>query len=105
MLLLMDIEGVLADLGCESVTSAATVEQALRQLEEKVFDVAVLDVNLNGCESYPVAHVLAARGVPFAFSTGYSGEGIRSEYDDRPLLRKPYQRAKLVQILTRLLAG
>lgn len=103
MLVLMNIEYLLADLGCESVTAAATVDQALVLLEAQVFDAAVLDVNLNGCESYPVAEALEARGVPFAFSTGYSDEGMRDEYRDRPVLRKPYQQEGLVQILTRLL--
>lgn len=103
MLVLMNIEYLLADLGCESVTAAATVNQALVLLEAQVFDAAVLDVNLNGRESYPVAEALEARGVPFAFSTGYSDEGMRDAYRDRPVLRKPYQQEGLVQILTRLL--
>ena len=102
MLVLMNIEFMLADLGCESV-AAATVDQALALMKAQVFDAAVLDVNLNGRESYPVAEALGARGVPFAFSTGYSDEGMRNEYRDRPVLRKPYQQEGLVQILTRLL--
>ena len=103
MLVLMNIEYLLADLGCESVTAAATVDQALALLKAQVFDAAVLDVNLNGCDSYPVADALGARGVPFAFSTGYRGEDMRDEFRDRPVLRKPYQREDLVRILTSLL--
>jgi hypothetical protein len=41
-------------------------------MDARVFDAAMLDVNLNGNKSYPVADALAARGVPFVFSTGYS---------------------------------
>ena len=103
MLVLMNIESMLADLGCECVTAAATVDQALAQLASHDFDAAVVDVNLNGRESYPVADALAVRGVPFAFSTGYSDEGMRDEYRDRPVLRKPYQEGELVQTLKRLL--
>lgn len=103
MLVLLNIEYLLADLGCESVTAAATVDQALVLVEAQVFDAAVLDVNLNGDESYPVADALGARGVPFAFSTGYSGEGMRDGYCERPVLRKPYKQDELVQLLTRLL--
>jgi len=58
MLVLMNIEFMLADLGCECVTAAATVDQALAQVESHDFDVAVVDVNLNGRESYPVADAL-----------------------------------------------
>lgn len=103
MLVLMNIESMLADLGCECVTAAATVDQALAQLESHDFDAAVVDVNLNGRESYPVADALAVRGVPFAFSTGYSDEGMRDAYRDRPVLRKPYQQEGLVRILAGLL--
>lgn len=105
MLVLMNIEHLLADLGCESVTAAATVDQALVLLEAQIFDAAVLDVNLNGCESYPVADALGARGIPFAFSTGYSNEGMRGEYRGRPVLRKPYQQEGLAQVLARLFDG
>jgi len=104
MLVLMNIENMLAEMGCESVTAAASVNEALDLLAEQQFDVALLDVNLNGCESYPVADALAVRGVPFAFSTGYSAAGIRNDHRDRPVLRKPYQHAELVRIVTGLLA-
>src|ERR1700730_12848300 len=73
MMILMIIEDMLADLGCESVTDAATVDQALALIDAQVFDAAMLDMNLNGKNSHPVADALAARGVPFVFSTGYSG--------------------------------
>ena len=104
MLVLMSIETMLADLGCTSITAAATVHQALSLLPSHVFDAAILDVNLNGHESYPVACALAARGVPFAFSTGYSDTGMREDYRRRPVLRKPYRTSQLVEVLTDLLA-
>ena len=72
MMILMMIEDMLADLGCESVTAAATVDQALALIDAQTFDAAMLDMNLNGNKSYAVADALAARGVPFVFSTGYS---------------------------------
>ena len=70
------IEVMLENLGCQSVTAAATIDQALDWIEKQTFDAAVLDVNLNGQKSYPVADALAARGVPFVFSTGYSEHGM-----------------------------
>lgn len=89
MLLLM-IEDVLADLGCTSVTSAGTVDRAIALIEAQVFDVAMLDLNLNGQMSFPIADKLAERGVPFLFSTGYSSDFLKEGYGDRPVLRKPY---------------
>jgi CheY-like chemotaxis protein len=104
MLVMMDLEDMLADLGCESVTVAGTVEQAVALVESQDFDAALLDMNLNGRKSDAVAEALAARGVPFAFSTGYnkSDPGVGAAAG-RPVLKKPFQHEKLVEILTRLL--
>lgn len=104
MLVLMALEDMLADLGCESVTVAATVEQAVALVESQDFDAAFLDMNINGQRSDLVADALAARGVPFAFSTGYSkrdpGVGVGA---GRPVLKKPFQHETLVEILKRLI--
>jgi CheY-like chemotaxis protein len=105
MMVLMVIEDMLADMGCESVTAAATVAQALALIDAKFFDAAMLDVNLNGSTSYPVADVLAARGVPFIFATGYNGHGMMKGYSDRPLLSKPFQLNDLIKVLTPLFSG
>jgi CheY-like chemotaxis protein len=104
MMILMTIEEMLADLGCESVTTAATVDQALALIDAQVFDAAMLDMNLNGNKSHSVADALAARGVPFVFSTGYSGHHMRDGDRARPVLKKPFLYEELVQILTRLLS-
>jgi len=71
-------------------------------MDARVFDAAMLDVNLNGNKSYPVADALAARGVPFVFSTGYSDHGMREGYRERPVLKKPFKYEDLAEILTRL---
>lgn len=103
MLVLIMIEDMLADLGCEVVSAAATVNQALALIDAQIFDVAMLDMNLNGSDSYAVAEALGAQGVPFVFSTGYSGHKIRDGYRDRPVLKKPFMDKELVKILTPLL--
>lgn len=102
MLLAMMIEDMLADLGCESVSSAATVDQALALIDAQVFDLAMLDMNLNGNDSHPVAEALSARGVPFFYATGNTGHGLSDGYADRPMLKKPFKYEELVAILTRL---
>jgi len=73
--------------GCKSVTSAATVEKALALINAQVFDVALLDMNLNGNDSHPVAEALSARGVPFVYTTGNTGQSLRDGYSDRPVLK------------------
>ena len=87
MLVLIMIEDMLADLGCKSVTSAATVEKALALIDAQAFDVALLDMNLNGNDSHPVAEALSARGVPFVYTTGNTGQSLRDGYSDRPVLK------------------
>ena len=62
----------------------------------------MLDMNLDGDDSHPVADALAARGVPFVVSTGNRGYDVWDDCD-RAVLRKPYKYAELVEVLTRLL--
>jgi CheY-like chemotaxis protein len=103
MLVLIMIEDMLADLGCKSVSSAATVDKALGLINAQVFDAAMLDMTLNGNDSHQVAEALSARGVPFIYSTGNTGHGLRDGYSDRPVLKKPFKYEDLAAILTRLL--
>jgi CheY-like chemotaxis protein len=69
-----------------------------------VLDAAVLDVNLNGEKSYPVADKLAARDVPFVFSTGYGRKSLQIGYASFPLLQKPFSLQEMGDALTGLLA-
>lgn len=103
MMVLINIEDALADFGCTSVAVAATVDQALALIRTQDFDVAVIDVNLDGQTSYPIADALAKRGVPFVFSTGYRDPGLGGDHSDRPVLQKPYRDAQLAEVLIRLL--
>jgi CheY-like chemotaxis protein len=105
MLLLRMMEGLLEDLGCTEVHSAATVDQALALIENHDFDAVVLDLNLNGTMSYPVADVLSYNGVPFMFVTGYGKLSIPSPHDERPILSKPYRHSQAAEALERLLAS
>lgn len=105
MLVLMDTEDMLADMGCTAVVSAATVADGLAQVAVGVFDAALLDLNLNGDRSYAVADALVARGVPFAFATGYGAQGLREGDRGRPVLMKPYPAQELARTMIGLLDG
>jgi len=76
MLVLMAIEDMLADLGCTGISVAGSLDKALALIAAKYFDIATLDVNLNGQRSYPAAQALSEAGVPFAFSTGYGEHAV-----------------------------
>jgi CheY-like chemotaxis protein len=104
MLVLMAIEDMLTDLGCTSITAAATVEKAVALIEAQPFDLATLDVNLDGRRSHSVASALSGHGIPFVFSTGYGEHSVDDGYGNRPVLNKPFDHSQLVKILTELLA-
>jgi two-component SAPR family response regulator len=94
---------MLAELGCVVIGPAAKVNQALVMIEANAIDVAVLDVNLNGEMSYPIADALSARGVPFVFVTGYDKDSMLEGNRIRQVLQKPFHRAELSTTLARLL--
>jgi CheY-like chemotaxis protein len=96
------LEDMLAELGHKVVGPVARLKQALEMAQQEPLDVAILDVNINGNEVYPVAEALAARDIPFAFVTGYGGKGLRALYCDRPTLQKPFRRRELRELFADL---
>ena len=104
MLVMMAIEDMLSDLGCTSITIAANVETALGCIAANKFDLATLDVNLNGVRSYPIAKALNARQIPFPFSTGYGEHGIDEGFGNRTVLNKPYSCLQFNEAINDLLA-
>ena len=98
-LVAMLIEDMLDDLGCEVACSAGNVAQALKWIEAGgEADGALLDVNLGGEAVWPVADALAARGVRFAFTTGY-GQLSEPRFRQAPLLGKPIKGERLKEVL------
>ena len=103
MLILMMIEDMLADLVCESVSVASKIGPAISLIEGQEFDTAMLDMNLNGIESYPIADALSARDVPYFFSTGNSVTDLKDGYRDQDVLKKPFTFEQLGDMLSRSL--
>lgn len=105
-LVAMLLEDMVSDLGGTVVGSASRLARALEMVgdTEIGFDLAVLDVNLGGQEAFPVAMVLAERGVPFAFSTGYGNSGLPEAWRDRPTLQKPFTQEQVTAVLSKALA-
>ena len=92
------LEDMLSDFGHQIVGPVAHLNKAVEMAQQEALDVAILDVNINGKEVYPVAEALAARGIPFIFATGYGKEGLRAQYSDRPSLQKPFRRHRLQEL-------
>ena len=72
--------------------------EALLAAKEGDFDAAVLDINLGDGMIYPVAEILAKRGVPFVFVTGYEADTIDDRFSEVPVLQKPIERQMLEKI-------
>lgn len=90
MTIALMIEDMLLELGHEVVDLAMRLPQAEDAARKANFDLAVLDVNLDGRKSFPVAEILAAHGIPYVFATGYGGGGLDIGYSSRPVLTKPF---------------
>ncbi len=90
-LVAMQLEDMLADIGCEVIGLAMKIERALDTIERlPAIQIAILDVNIGGHKVYPVAARLRERGIPLVFATGYGREGVESEWQCYPILQKPY---------------
>ncbi len=89
-LIAMLLEDFLLDLGCEIVGPAGTVAAALPLVEAGGIAGALLDLSLNGEPVYPVADTLAARGIPFIFTTGYAQADLAPRFAGTPTLAKPF---------------
>jgi len=97
------VEDMLTDLGHEVVEVAMRLPEALAAARRIEVDFAILDVNLDGLRSFPVADILAERGIPFAFATGYGSAGLDEGYRGRPILAKPFMHDDLRMLVARIL--
>ena len=68
-LVAMALEGMLVDLGCVVIGPYARLAAALAAARSELLDGAVLDINLAGERSFPIAGQLRARQIPFFFLT------------------------------------
>ena len=95
----MMVADMLEELGYSVAAEAGEISEALRLVQSTDFDLAILDVNVNGKVITPVAEMIKAKGCPFIFATGYGSSGLPPEYRDRPALQKPFQLETLAQMI------
>jgi DNA-binding response OmpR family regulator len=84
------IEDTLVGMGCQVVGSSGKLDTALQLAKDKEFDTAILDITIRGGKVYPIAELLVARGIPFAFASGYGEWALPEVFRDRPRLVKPF---------------
>jgi len=93
------LDDMLSELGYTMAAEAGRLDEALALAKEGEFDIAILDVNLDGQPINPVVDVLIGRGVPFVFVSGYAKRGILQQHSQVPLLQKPFQADGLARAL------
>ena len=103
-LVAMMIDDLLTDRGAIVVGPVGTLEGALDLARSQTVDAALLDVNLHGERSTPVAEVLSARDIPYVLATGYVAAEC-ADYAPAAVLQKPYLPAQMLESLVRILRG
>jgi CheY-like chemotaxis protein len=78
------------ELGHRVIAEAGSVREALSLAETSEFDLALLDVNLDGESVAPVARAIERRGLPFLFVTGYAPAALPEPFTGSSALRKPF---------------
>lgn len=105
-LVALGLEDNLRSLGCTVVGPIASLSGAMAAAAHEKVDAAILDVNLAGEAVYPAASILADRGIPFIFCSGYTGSvRMPAEFADAPRVAKPYTSRAIAEALSDLLSG
>jgi len=104
-LVLFNLQDILGELGWTLVgaMSLTQAEKLASSVEQP--DAAILDVNLGGQKVFSAAAILAGRGVPIVFATGYGRDGLPPEWQDRPVIVKPYSQRDVATVLDALMLG
>jgi CheY-like chemotaxis protein len=93
----------LEDAGATVIGPAATIEESIALIARiPEIDAALMDVNLAGEMSYPVAYDLVRRGVPFVFLTAYDPSLVAARFRDVPVFAKPVEFERVMEALQAL---
>ena len=105
-LVLMNLEDMLEELGCQVLGPAMRIDRAEQIVQDGMSaDVAILDVNVAGEMIFPFARRLAERNIPIVFATGYGRSGLPDDFNDYPILQKPYTTDDVAQGLIAAVNG
>ena len=99
----MMVADMLEELGHAVAAEAAQLNQALELAQSSKFDLAILDVNLNGKVITPVAELIKIRRLPFMFAIGYGTAGVPEVFRGRPTLQKPFELNALAAAINSML--
>ena len=105
LLIAMELAEIIEEMGCTVVGPVGQLTRALAQADSSALDAALLELDLHGQSSEKVATLLSERGIPFAFVTAYSAALDTTVFDRRPVVRKPFHREDIQDVVRMLLPG
>ena len=105
VLIRMMLADMVEELGHRVVAEAGNVQDARALAETIFFDIAILDINIAGSSIAPVATIIARRGLPFFFVSGYGPAGRPVAFIERPALQKPLSISTLGETINAILAN
>lgn len=92
VLIAMDVESMLEELGAVTILTASTIGEA-QEFAEQPIDFAILDLHLGSETSLPIAKALGERGISFVFASGDGDQaGLTDGLAAVPVIMKPYRR-------------
>jgi DNA-binding NarL/FixJ family response regulator len=102
-LLALDVASAVRGAGLQVVGPFSSVDAAVRAVWVQQPDIAILDIDLRGQMSFPVADALAAANVPFVWLSGSSPEVLPSPHRSRPFASKPVAAVGILQLIAQML--
>ena len=98
----MDVEDVLVEAGFAIAGPASSINGALEVMASHAFDVALVDGNLLGQRVDVLVLELVRRNKPFAFVTGFAKEDLPKGFENIPVVKKPVERDRLIEVVQAL---
>ena len=103
MIIAMEAEELLRELGYDDCHVCGSVSSALRIIADRPISVALLDIDLGGETCEEIAMALQARGTPFIFASGYDGfPQLAEDLASVPVVTKPYTGSDIAAAIARL---
>lgn len=97
------LEQDMTEAGYRVIGPYTRFSEAMNGVRQGGFELALLDINMNGHMAYPLADALLAQGVPFIFLSGYGAQDMPERFRACPRISKPYNLSVLLREIARLI--
>ena len=105
ILISLDLEAILSDIGCDVVGVVTNVTQALEFANPDKIDLAIIDYVLADETCEPLTDALAAQSIPFVICSGFANDEIEASYRGVPILRKPFNPDEVRRVISQLVGA